>query len=34
LTTGSGTTMHLDVSARGDYNTGVFAYNFIRRGER
>jgi hypothetical protein len=21
-------------SARGDYDTGVFAYNFIRRGER
>jgi len=28
------TTLHLDVSARGDYDTGVFAYNFIRRGER
>ena len=27
-------TLHLDVSARGDYDTGVFAYNFIRRGER
>lgn len=30
----SGTTVHLDVSARGDYDTGIFAYNFIRRGER
>jgi hypothetical protein len=28
------TTLYLDVSARGDYDTGVFAYNFIRRGER
>jgi hypothetical protein len=26
--------LHLDVSARGDYDTGIFAYNFIRRGER
>ena len=31
---GSGKTLHLDVSARGDYDTGIFAYNFIRRGER
>jgi hypothetical protein len=31
---GNDTTLHLDVSARGDYDTGVFAYNFIRRGER
>ena len=31
---GGTTTLHLDVSARGDYDTGVFAYNFIRRGER
>jgi hypothetical protein len=31
---GGGKTLHLDVSARGDYETGVFAYNFIRRGER
>ena len=31
---GGGSTLHLDVSARGDYDTGVFAYNFIRRGER
>ena len=30
----SSTTLHLDVSARGDYDTGVFAYKFIRRGER
>jgi hypothetical protein len=30
----SGTTLHLDVSARGDYDTGIFAYNLIRRGER
>ena len=30
----SSTTLHLDVSARGDYDTGVFACNFIRRGER
>ena len=31
---GGTTTLHLDVSARGDYDTGVFAYNYIRRGER
>jgi hypothetical protein len=31
---GSGQTLHLDVSARGDYDTGIFAYNFMRRGER
>ena len=31
---GSGETVHLDVSARGDYDTGTFAYYFIRRGER
>ncbi len=30
----NGETLHLDVNARGDYDTGVFAYNFIRRGER
>jgi hypothetical protein len=29
-----GKTLHLDVSARSDYDTGIFAYNFIRRGER
>ena len=34
LTFSSGATLHLDVSARGDYDTGIFAYNFIRRGER
>jgi hypothetical protein len=34
MTFDSGTTLHLDVSARGDYDTGIFAYNFIRRGER
>jgi len=31
MTFGSGTTLHLDVSARGDCDTGIFAYNFIRR---
>jgi hypothetical protein len=30
----SGEALHLDVTPRGDYDTGVFAYNFIRRGER
>jgi hypothetical protein len=30
----SGATLHLDVSAHGDYDTGIFAYNFIRRGEQ
>jgi hypothetical protein len=30
----SGETLHLHVVARGDYDTGVFAYNLIRRGER
>jgi hypothetical protein len=34
MTFPSGTTLHLDVSARGDFDTGVFAYNFIRRSER
>jgi hypothetical protein len=34
MTFSNGTTLHLDVSARGDYDTGIFAYNFIRRGER
>jgi hypothetical protein len=34
MTFPSGTTLHLDVSARGDYDTGLFAYNFVRRGER
>ena len=31
---GTGQTLHLDVTARGDYDTGIFAYYFIRRGER
>jgi hypothetical protein len=26
--------LHLHVVARGDYDTDVFAYNIIRRGER
>lgn len=30
----SGETVHLDVSARADYDTGTFAYYVIRRGER
>jgi hypothetical protein len=30
----SGETLHLHVVARGDYDTGIFAYNLIRRGER
>jgi hypothetical protein len=30
----NGQTLHLHVVARGDYDTGVFAYNLIRRGER
>jgi len=30
----SGETLHLHVVARGDYDTGVFAYNLIRRGQR
>ena len=30
----TGETLHLHVVARGDYDTGVFAYNLIRRGER
>jgi hypothetical protein len=30
----SGETLHLHVVARGDYDTGVFTYNLIRRGER
>lgn len=34
MTFSSGATPHLDVSARGDYDTGIFACNFIRRGER
>lgn len=31
---GTGEMLHLDVTARGDYDTGIFAYYFIRRGER
>ena len=31
---GTGETLHLDVTARGDYDTGIFAYYFIWRGER
>jgi hypothetical protein len=30
----TGQTLHLHVVAHGDYDTGVFAYNIIRRGER
>jgi hypothetical protein len=30
----SGETLNLHIAARGDYDTGVFAYNLIRRGER
>lgn len=30
----TGQTLHLHVVARGDYDTGVFAYNIIRRGHR
>jgi len=31
---GTGEMLHLDVTARGDYDTGIFAYYLIRRGER
>jgi hypothetical protein len=31
---GTGQELHLHVVARGDYDTGVFAYGIIRRGER
>jgi hypothetical protein len=34
MTFGTGQVLHLHVVARGDYDTGVFAYNIIRRGER
>lgn len=34
MTFGNGTGLHVDVTARGDYDTGVFAYNFIRRSWR
>jgi hypothetical protein len=30
----TGEKLHLDVVARGDYDTGLFAYNLIRRGQR
>jgi hypothetical protein len=30
----TGETLHLHIVARGDYDTGAFAYNLIRRGER
>lgn len=30
----TGETLHLHVVARGDYDTGVFGYNMIRRGQR
>jgi hypothetical protein len=31
---GTGQDLHLHVVARGDYDTSVFAYGIIRRGER
>jgi hypothetical protein len=34
ITSGTGQALHLHVVAHGDYDTGVFAYNIIRRGER
>jgi hypothetical protein len=34
MTFGTGQELHLHVIARGDYDTGVFAYGIIRRGER
>lgn len=34
MTFGAGQDLHLHVVARGDYDTGVFAYGIIRRGER
>jgi hypothetical protein len=30
----TGETLHLHVVARGEYDTGVFAYNLVRRGQR
>jgi hypothetical protein len=33
-TLSGGEPLHLHVIARGDYDTGIFAYNIIRRGER
>jgi hypothetical protein len=34
MTFGTGQVLHLHLVARGDYDTGMFAYNIIRRGER
>ena len=34
MTFGAGQVLHLHVVARGDYDTGLFAYGIIRRGER
>ena len=34
VTFGTGQALHLHVVAHGDYDTGVFAYNIIRRSER
>jgi hypothetical protein len=34
MTFGAGQVLHLHVVAHGDYDTGVFAYNLIRRGGR
>jgi hypothetical protein len=30
----AGPFMHLHIAARGKYDTGVFGYNFIRRGHK
>jgi hypothetical protein len=34
MTFDAGDPLHLHVVARGDYDTGVFAYNLVRRGQR
>jgi hypothetical protein len=34
VTLDTGEMLHLHVVAHGDYDTGVFAYNLVRRGER
>jgi hypothetical protein len=34
MTLDTGETLHLHLVARGDYDTGIFAYNLIRRGQR
>ncbi len=34
MTLDTGEMLHLHVVAHGDYDTGVFAYNLVRRGER